>query len=45
MTQWAALKPGERYKIVRIDRDAYVVPEGFENAVGGGVYWSEFSAE
>ena len=44
MTEWAALKPGEKYKITRIDNDAYLIPEGFENAVGGGLYWTEFSA-
>ena len=45
MTDLAALKPGEKYKIARIDNDLYVVVEGFENAVGGGLYWTEFSAE
>jgi len=43
MTELAALKPGERYKIVRIESDAYVVLEGVENA--GGLYWTEFAAE
>ena len=45
MTDLAALKPGERYKIARIDNDLYVVAQGFENAVGGGLYWTEFSSE
>ena len=45
MTDLAALKPGNRYKIVRIDNDVYIVIEGLENAVGGGLYWTEFSAE
>jgi hypothetical protein len=43
MTDFAALIPGNRYKIVRIDNGVYVVVEGFENAVGGGLYWAEFS--
>jgi hypothetical protein len=45
MTDLAALKPGEKYKIARIDNGAYVVVEGFENAVGGGLYWTEFSEQ
>ena len=44
MTDLAALQPGNKYKIVRIDEDVSVVVEGFENAVGGGLYWTEFSA-
>lgn len=44
MTDLAALKPGDKYKIVRIDDDVSVVVEGFENAVGGGLHWSEFAA-
>lgn len=45
MTELAALIPGNKYKIVRIDNDICVVVEGFENAAGGGLYWTEFSAE
>jgi len=45
MTDLAALKPGEKYKIARIDNNLYVVVEGFEKAVGGGLHWSEFSFE
>lgn len=45
MTDLAALKPGNKYKIVRIDEGISVVVEGFENAVGGGLYWTEFSAK
>jgi hypothetical protein len=45
MTDLAALKPGNKYKIVRVDNSVYVVVEGFENAVGGGLHWTEFSAE
>lgn len=43
MTDYAALQPGGRYRIARIDDGAYVVPEGFENRVEGGLYWSEFA--
>jgi hypothetical protein len=42
MTALAALKAGGSYKIARIDRGNYVVIEGFENAAGGGLYWTEF---
>lgn len=42
MTELAALKPGGQYRIVRIDEGVSVVVEGFENAVGGGLYWTEF---
>ena len=45
MTDLALLKPGDKYDIARIDDDAYVVVKGFENTVGGGLYWTEFSAE
>ena len=44
MTDLAALKTGEKYKISRIDDEAYVVPEGFENCNPSGLYWTEFSA-
>ena len=44
MTDLSALKPGNKYKIVRVDDGVSVVVEGFENAVGGGLYWTEFSA-
>ena len=42
MTDLAALKPGSVYKISRVDKDVYIVLEGFENATGGGVHWTEF---
>ena len=45
MTDLATLKPDEKYRIVRIEDDVYVVVEGFENAVTGGLYWTEFSKE
>jgi hypothetical protein len=43
MTDLAALKPGNKYKIVRIVNEVAVVIEGFENSPGGGLYWTEFS--
>ena len=43
MTDLANLEPGRRYTIAKIDQNAYVVIEGFENSPGGGVYWTEFS--
>ncbi len=42
-TDLAALRPGERYKVARIEKGAYVVVEGFENSPGGGLYWTEFA--
>jgi hypothetical protein len=30
MTDLSALEPGRKYKIVRVVKDSYVVPEGFE---------------
>lgn len=45
MTDLAALQPGSKYKIARIEGDAYLVLEGFENAVPCSIYWTEFSAE
>jgi hypothetical protein len=44
MTDLATLKSGNKYKIARIDKDVYVVLEGFENAAPSGIYWTEFSA-
>ena len=44
MTDLAALKPDNKYKIARIDKDVYVVLEGFENTTPSGIYWTEFSA-
>lgn len=43
MTELAALKPGNQYRVVRIDNGICLVVEGFENAAGGGLYWTEFS--
>lgn len=45
MTDSAALKPGMSYKIVRIVNGIYIVVEGFEQSVTGGVYWTEFAVE
>jgi hypothetical protein len=44
MTDLGDSRPGARYKIVRMDEEAYVVVEGHEAspAGGGGLYWSEF---
>jgi len=44
MTDLSALKPGNKYKIARIEEDIYIVPEGFENAIPCSLYWTEFSA-
>ena len=43
MTDLAALKPGDEYRIARIDNEVSVVIEGFENSPGGGLYWTEFT--
>jgi hypothetical protein len=45
MTDLADLKPGEKYKVARIEQGSYVVVEGFENSSGGGLYWTEFTPE
>jgi len=45
MTDLARLVPGQKYKIAEIEDGIYIVPEGFETAVGGGLYWTEFSSE
>ena len=45
MTDLAALIPGDKYKVFRVEQDVYLVIEGFENATAGGVYWTEFAAK
>jgi hypothetical protein len=44
MTDLSALEPDQKYKIVRIEQGCYVVPEGFEKSVAGGLYWTEFTS-
>jgi len=43
MTEYANLKPGEICLIAKIDQQAYVVLEGFEDAACGGIFWTQFS--
>jgi len=45
MTDLAALQPGKRYKVARIDDGVFVVLEGFEDSMAGGLFWTEFSSE
>jgi hypothetical protein len=45
MTDLAALKPGAKYRIARIDKEVAVVVEGFEDSPGGGLYWTEFTKD
>ena len=45
MTDFNTLQRGAKYKVARIDKGCYVVPEGFEQAGGGGLYWTEFRPE
>jgi len=45
MAALAALEPGKAYTIVHIVHGVHLVVEGFENTPGGGLYWTEFSAE
>jgi hypothetical protein len=40
---YSALVPGGQYEVVRVRDKSYVVLSGFEDAVEGGLYWSEFS--
>lgn len=35
-------KPGEKYKVAKIEKQAYLCLEGCESDPGGGVYWTEF---
>jgi hypothetical protein len=37
------LEIGEKYRVERIEKDNYIVVEGYKHP-GGGVYWTEFSA-
>jgi hypothetical protein len=43
MTDFSAMVPGNKYKVVRIAEGVYIVPEGFENVPAGGIYWTEFT--
>lgn len=45
MTDLAALKPGNKYKIAKIEDDNFIIPEGFENAIPCSLYWTEFSKQ
>ena len=36
------LVPGETYRVASIEREEYVVVEGYKHP-GGGIHWSEFS--
>jgi len=42
MTDLARLRPGERYKVTRVEKDTYLVLEGFESSPTGGLHWTEF---
>lgn len=42
MTGLATLQPKDKYKIVEIYEENYLVLEGFEKAVPTAVFWSEF---
>lgn len=35
--------PGNKYVIARIDNEVYVVVHGHEDAIEGGIYWTEFA--
>ena len=43
MTDFERLEAGRSYKVVRIERDDYLVLEGFESSPGGGLFWTEFA--
>jgi hypothetical protein len=45
MTDLAKLVPGQKYRIAKIEDGINIVPEGFETAIGEGLYWTEFSIE
>ena len=42
--EWDELADGAPLQIAAIVDGVYVVPEGFENVSGGGLYWTAFSA-
>jgi hypothetical protein len=42
MTDLSRLIPNQKYKVSRIEGNDYIVVEGFENSVGGGLFWTEF---
>lgn len=44
MTSFSALIPGNAYEVVDIVQDVYILLRGFENAAGGGIYWTEFAS-
>lgn len=44
-SRWEDLVPGARYKIAAIVQEMYIVPQGFEDAPGGGLIWTDFSRE
>ena len=43
MTDLAALQPGRKYKVAKIENEKFIALEGFENAIPSGLYWTEFS--
>jgi hypothetical protein len=43
MTEYVDLKRGGTYRITRIDKDFYLVLEGFEKTACGGLFWTLFS--
>lgn len=46
MTDLARLRPGEKYIIVEIYEEDFLVLKGFEKALPSAVFWTEFrSAE
>jgi hypothetical protein len=45
VTDMASLQPGQRYRVIRVEEDAYLVLEGFEASPSGGLYWTEFEPD
>jgi hypothetical protein len=43
MTDYAALEVGKQYRVAGVVNGFYVVIEGFEQSLGGGMFWTEFS--
>ena len=37
------LVPGQTYRVATIREDRWIVLEGFEDAVEGGLYWTNFT--
>jgi hypothetical protein len=42
MTDLKNLQAGQRYRVARVEREDFLVLEGFESSPTGGLHWTEF---